>query len=138
VAVIQAAVLFAIGLFLGLGTAGNAGLVILIMLIMAIMYVALGMILGATFSTKAVPFAYMVILLLTIFGGAWMDLDAIGGVFRTAGDIFPFAHALDAARDVMLDGAGLGAVATHLYWILGYTVVIVALAILSFKRRMLE
>lgn len=138
VALIQAAVLFAIGLFLGLGTEGNVALVILILSIMAIMYIAWGMILGATFSTKAVPFAYMVILLLTIFGGAWMDLDAIGGVFRTAGDIFPFAHALDASRAIMIDGAGFGDVATHLYWMLGYTVVTVALAIFSFKRRMLE
>jgi ABC-2 type transport system permease protein len=138
VAIIQAGVLFVIGLFLGLGIEGNAGLVLLIMLIMAIMFIAWGMILGAVFSTKAVPFAYMVILLLTIFGGAWMDLDAIGGVFRTAGDIFPFAHALDASRAIMIDGAGLGSIATHLYWILGYTVVTVALAIFSFRRRMLE
>jgi ABC-2 type transport system permease protein len=138
VALIQAAMLFIIGIFLGLGSEGSITLLILILLIMAIMYIAMGMILGATFSTKAVPFAYMVILLLTIFGGAWMDLDAIGGVFRTAGDIFPFAHALDAMRGIMIDGAGLGDVATHLYWVLAYTLVAVALAIISFRRRMLE
>ncbi len=138
VAIIQAVALFAIGLMLGLEVEGNIGIVILIFLIMAIMYVAMGMALGATFSTKVVPFAYMIVLLLTIFGGAWMDLEAIGGVFRTAGDIFPFAHALDATRAVMIDGAGFGAIATDLYWVIGYTVAAVVLAIVAFRRRMLE
>jgi len=138
VAIIQAAALFAIGVVLGLEINGNLGLVVLILLLMAIMYIALGMVLGSTFSTKIVAFPYMAILLLTIFGGAWMDLEAIGGVFRTAGDVFPFAHALDAARAVMIDGAGLSDIAVDLYWIIGYMLVSVALAVFFFRRRMVE
>ena len=80
----------------------------------------------------------MIILLLAIFGGAWVDIEAIGGVFKTVGDFFPFAHALDAARDVMLDGAGFSDIAADLYWVLGYTVVVVGLAVLAFRHRMLE
>ena len=138
IAIIQAAMLFGVGLFLGLEVNGNFGLVILILLIMAVFYIALGMVFGAVFSTKTVTFPYMAILLLTIFGGAWMDLQTIGGVFQTAGDLFPFAHALDAARSVMIDGAGLSAIASDLYWVIGYTLVAVVLAVFFFKRRMLE
>jgi ABC-2 type transport system permease protein len=138
VAIIQGAVLFGVGLFLGLEIKGNVGLVLLILLIMAVFYIAAGMILGAMFSTKAVTFPYMAILLLTIFGGAWMDLETIGGVFQTAGDVLPFAHALDAARDVMIDDADFGAIVADLYWVIGYTLVAVALAVFFFRRRMLE
>jgi ABC-2 type transport system permease protein len=138
VAAIQAAVIFGIGLLFGLEVVGSIALVILILLLMAILFIALGMITGALFTYKQVPFVYMIILLLAIFGGAWMDIEAIGGVFKTVGDFFPFAHALDAARDVMLDGVGLSDIAGDLYWVLGYTVVAVGLAVLAFRHRMLE
>lgn len=138
VAIVQAIALFAIGGLFGLEINGNVGLVVLILVIMAIQYIAFGMIMGSLFTFKQVPFAYMVILLLTIFGGAWMDLNAIGGVFQTVGDAFPFAHAIYAIRDVMVDGADFGAIAGDLTWVVGYTVVIAGLAVLSFRRRMLE
>lgn len=138
VAAIQAAVIFGIGLLFGLEVVGSIALVVLILLLMAVLFIALGMITGALFTYKQVPFVYMIILLLAIFGGAWVDIEAIGGVFKTVGGFFPFAHALDAARDVMLDGAGLSDIAADLYWVLGYTVVVVGLAVLAFRHRMLE
>ena len=104
----------------------------------SMLLVALGMICGSLLTMAPLPFAYMVVLLLAIFGGAWMDLEAIGGAFQTVGDLFPFAHALDATRDVMIDGAGFGAIASDLYWVLGYTVLVVALALVFFRRKMTE
>ena len=138
VAVIQALVLFAVALAIGLEVNGNLGLVALILAVISIMYIGLGMILGAVFSTKTVSFPYMAILLLTIFGGAWMDLEAIGGGFQTVGDWFPFAHALDALRDVMIDGAGFSAIAVDLWWVVGYTLATIVLAVIIFRRRMVE
>ncbi len=138
VAAIQAVVIFAIGVFFGLEVAGSIVLVILVLLLVAILFIALGMITGALFTYKQVPFVYMVILLLAIFGGAWVDIEAIGGPFKTVGNLFPFAHALDAVRDVMLDGAGFSDIAADLYWVLGYTVVVVGLAVAAFRHRMLE
>ncbi len=138
VAVIQGIVLFGIGVFLGLEVKGNVGLVVLVILLIAVFYIALGMALGSLLPVAPLSGAYAVVLLLTIFGGAWMDLDAIGGVFQTVGNVLPFAHALDASRDVMINGAGLDAVAIDLYWILGYTLATVALALITFRRKMLE
>jgi ABC-2 type transport system permease protein len=138
VAVIQGIALFAIGGLLGMEINGSLMLVFLILFVMAVLFVALGMICGSLLTIRQVPFAYMVILLLAIFGGAWMDLEAIGGAFQTVGDLFPFAHALDAARDVMIDGANFSAIASDLYWVLAYTAVVAGLAVLAFRRRMLE
>jgi len=111
VAIIQSLVLFGVAWILGMESNGSFWIVALILVVIAVMYIGWGMILGATFSTKTVTFPYMAILLLTIFGGAWMDLEAIGGGFATVGDWFPFAHALDAMREVLIDGAGFGAIA---------------------------
>ena len=64
------------------------------------------MIIGATVPCKAVTGPWMIVLLLTIFGGAWVNLADIGGVFESVAQVFPFAHALEAIRAVLLDGQG--------------------------------
>ena len=138
VAIVQGVMLFGIGLFLGLEIEGSVALVFLILLVTAVFYIGLGMIMGALFSPKAIPFVYSAILLLTIFGGAWMDLEAIGGPLQSVGNALPFAHALDATRDIMSNGADFDAIATDFYWVVGYTLVAAVLAVFSFKRRMLE
>ncbi len=138
VAILQGVMLFGIGLFLGLEIEGSVALVFLILLVTAVFYIGLGMIMGALFSPKTIPFVYSAILLLTIFGGAWMDLAAIGGPLQSVGNALPFAHALDATRDIMSNGADFDAIATDFYWVVGYTLVAAVLAVFSFKRRMLE
>ncbi len=138
VALVQAAVLLVVGALLGLEVEGSLALVGVVFFLMAVFYVALGMILGAALTVAQTSGAYAVVLMLTIFGGAWFDLEQIGGVFLTVGDMLPFKHALDATRAVMADGSGFGDIAPDLYWIGGYTVGAVLLAIVMFQRRMLE
>jgi len=138
VAIIQGVVVFGVGAFLGMEVNGSLGLVFLVLFVMAIFYIGLGMILGSLLSVGPLSGAYTAVLLLTIFGGAWFDLGEIGGVFQTVGNALPFAHALDATRAVMADGAGFSAIAKDFYWVLGYALVAFALAVAVFKRRMVE
>jgi ABC-2 type transport system permease protein len=138
VAIVQAAVLLAVGAMLGLDSAGSVLLVAIVFVLMAVFYVALGMVLGAYLTVAQTSGAYAVVLILTIFGGAWFDLEEIGGVFLTIGDVLPFKHALDASRAVMSDGAGVGDIATDLYWIVAYTIGAAGLAVVTFQRRMRE
>jgi ABC-2 type transport system permease protein len=138
VAIIQIVVVFAIGVLLGLEITGNPGLVFLILFVMSIGYIGLGMILGALFTYTQAPIVWIVVMLLTVFGGAWMDLEEIGGVIQSTMNALPFAHALDATRDIIVHGAGFGDIAIDFYWVLGYTLVFFALGILLFRRRMVE
>ena len=138
VAIIQIAVVFAIGGLLGLEITGNVGLVFLILLVMSIGYIGLGMILGSLFTYTQAPIVWVVVMLLTVFGGTWMDLEEMGGVIQSTMNALPFAHALDAARDVMMHGVGFGDIAIDFLWVLGYTFVFFALGIFLFRRRMVE
>ncbi len=138
VAIAQAALLFAVGAVLGLRIDGSVALVALVVVLMAVFFVALGMVFGALLTVAQTSGAYALVLMLTIFGGAWFDLEEIGGVFLTIGDALPFKHALDAMRAVMADGAGFGDISGDLYWIAGYTLAAVAAAVVTFRRRMLE
>ncbi len=138
VALIQIVVVFAIGGLLGLEISGNAGLVFLILFVMSIGYIGLGMILGSLFTEKQVGIVWILVSLLTIFGGAWMDLEDIGGVIQSTMNALPFAHAIDAARDVMMHGVGFSDIAIDFYWVIGYTLVFFALGVFLFRRRMVE
>ena len=138
VAIIQIAVVFGIGRLLGLEISGNVSLVFLILFVMSIGYIGLGMILGSLFTYTQAPIVWIVVMLLTVFGGAWMDLEEIGGGIQSTMNVLPFAHALDATRDVMIHGVGFGGIAIDLYWVLGYTLVFFALGVFLFRRRMVE
>ena len=138
VAIIQIVVVFAIGGLLGLEISGNLGLVFLILLVMSIGYIGLGMILGSLFSYTQAPIVWIVVMLLTVFGGAWMDLEEIGGGIQSTMNALPFAHALDASRDVMVYGAGFADIAIDFLWVIVYTIIFLALGIFLFRRRMVE
>ena len=138
VAIAQIVVVFAVGALLGLEISGNAGLVFLVLFVMSIGYIGLGMILGSVFTYTQAPIVWVVVMLLTVFGGAWMDLEEIGGGLQSTMNALPFAHALDAARDVMVHGVGFGDIAADFYWVLGYTLAFFALGVFLFRRRMVE
>ena len=137
-AVVQAVVLFAVGAVLGLRIDGSVMWVAVVVVLMAVFFVALGMVCGAVLTVAQTSGAYALVLLLTIFGGAWFDLEEIGGVFLTIGNALPFKHALDAMRAVMADGAGFGDISGDLAWVGGYTVAAMIAAVVTFRRRMVE
>ena len=74
--------------------------------------------------------------LLTVFGGAWFSLEVMGTGFQSVMNLLPFAHAIDAARNIMLNGEGFTTIATDFYWVLGYTVAFFGLGVFLFRRRM--
>ncbi|MFC1900781.1 ABC transporter permease [Chloroflexota bacterium] len=138
IAIIQIIIVFAVAAILGLEINGNLVIVFLVLFIISIGYIGLGMVAGSLLTYKQVPGFYTAVLLLTIFSGAWFDLEVFGSVFSSIMNIFPFAHALAATRDVMAQGAGFGDIAVDFYWVLGYTLVFFALGVFLFKRRMVE
>ncbi|MBN2186659.1 MAG: ABC transporter permease [Dehalococcoidia bacterium] len=138
VIILQMALCFGIGALLGLEMLGNAGLIFLVLLVMGICCVELGMILGLLFTVNQVSgVGSAIITFVALLGGIWIDLEAIGGVFYDVGNALPFAHAIDAARDVII-GADFSSIATDFYWVLGYTLLFFTLGIFLFRRRMVE
>jgi ABC-2 type transport system permease protein len=141
VVVLQIAVCFGIGALLGLEMPGDAAhvlLVFVILLVMGIASVELGMVLGLLFNVNQVSVVGSVIIaLVALLGGIWIELEAIGGVFYEIGNALPFAHAIDGARDAML-GMSFTGVATDLYWVLGYALLFFALGSALFRWRMVE
>ena len=69
-----------------------------------------------------------------LLSGTWFSLELIGGTFQSVCNLLPFAHAVDAVKAAL--AGDLAAVLPHLIWVLGYALVLTALAVWIFHRRM--
>lgn len=135
-ALLQILACFAVGIILGATySLLNVVLALVVIFPMALVCVGIGMILGSLLSEGQIAgIGSMLITAIGIFGGIWMELKMIGGIFEGVGYVLPFAHAIDAARSV-LAGSGLGNVVTNLYWVYGYAVILFVVGVLSFRCR---
>jgi len=133
VALLQIAVCSIIGLLFGMTLHWSALLALVVLIPMSVTCVGLGMVIGSLCTENQVAgIGSVVIVAGSLFSGAWMDLNMVGGVLKMMGNILPFAHAVDATRAI-LKGSSFDAFAYSLYWVLGYTVCVFALGVFSFR-----
>jgi len=134
IALMQIIICYTVAVFLGITLDLGILLLSLIVLIpIALACIGIGMILGSLLTENQVAGAgSLVIIASSLFGGAWMDLNMIGGVFKNIGYALPFAHAIDATRAIY-KGARLSGIVDNMYWIIGYTILFLILGIASFK-----
>jgi ABC-2 type transport system permease protein len=133
IAFLQIAVCFTVGILFGITLNFNVLVSLVVLIPMAFACIGIGMVIGSLCTENQVAgIGSMVIVVASLFGGAWMDLKMVGGVFNAVGYILPFAHAIDATRAI-LKGTDFGVIASNLYWVIGYTICFFALGILSFR-----
>ncbi|MCF8357171.1 MAG: ABC transporter permease [Prolixibacteraceae bacterium] len=96
--------------------------------------ICMGVTLGALLSVNQVSaVGSLLITVISLFSGAWMDLHMVGGLFETIGYALPFAHAIDAAK-ILLRGGETTGIMKNLFPVIAYTVVFFFTAILSFRK----
>lgn len=66
--------------------------------------------------------------------GIWFDVSMLGSAFERIANILPFVHAVELERSVL--AGDISAALPHLPWVLGYGVVVTALAVYAFLRQM--
>lgn len=135
IAFLQIAVCFAMGMLFGITLNFSVLVSLLVLIPMAVTCIGIGMVIGSLCTENQVAgIGSMVIIAGSLFGGAWMDLKMIGGVFKEVGYILPFAHAIDASRAI-LKGYDFGDIVLDLLWVLGYAVVFFVLGVFCFQWR---
>jgi ABC-2 type transport system permease protein len=106
---------------------------LMVLIPIAFACIGVGMILGSLLTENQVAGAgSFVIIISSLFGGAWMDLNVVGGVFKNIGYALPFAHAIDATRAIYT-GAALTGIASNIYWVVGYAILFLIAGIFSFS-----
>jgi len=135
-AIIQVILCLGVATLMGMEIHGSLGLAFGILFLAAICFIGIGMALGTSPIGQIVSILLMI--LLPVFCGCWIDVASTPPFFQAIAYALPFTHAADAARAILAQGAGFGAVATHLYWVIGWTVACFALGTVLFRRVMLR
>ena len=138
IAAAQTAVCYIAAVFLGLKVTWNILLSVLFILPVSLLFIGLGLLFGSILNDKQVGGVCGALLtnLSAWLSGIWFDLDLVGGAFQKAAYALPFVHAVELERAVL--NGNFEAVWPHLAWVLGYTVIVIAAAVLLFLRQMKE
>lgn len=136
IAVIQSVICYIAAIVIGLDISVGILYAILFMIPISILYIALGLLCGSVFNDKQVGGICGALLtnLSAWMSGVWFDLELVGGVFKKISYALPFVHAVEMERAVL--AGNFGGIFPHLLWVIGYTFVLLVLAVCLFLRQM--
>ena len=136
IAVAQSIVCYVAAICLGLDVTVHILVAIVGVIPISVLYIALGLLCGSLLTDKQVGGICGALLtnLSAWLSGVWFDLELVGGTFKKIAYVLPFVHAVDMERALL--GGDFAGVFPHLWWVLGYAVALLALAVLAFLRQM--
>lgn len=136
IAVAQCIICYIAAVVLGLEVTVNILYAVVFIIPVSLLYIALGLLCGSVFTDKQVGGICGALLtnLSAWLSGIWFDLDLVGGAFRKIAYALPFVHAVDLERAVL--AGNYADIFPHLWWVAGYAVVMLVLAVLLFLRQM--
>lgn len=102
----------------------------------ALLYIGMGLLCGSVLNDKQVGGICGALLtnVSAWLSGIWFDLDLVGGAFKSVAYALPFVHAVEMERAII--AGNFENVWVHLLWVLGYAVILIAIAIFLFLRQM--
>jgi ABC-2 type transport system permease protein len=140
VALVQAAVVLCFALYaLHVHNAGSVVLIFVIELLMVLTAVNLGIFLSSFARTEfqAVQFIPLVILPQVLLSGVVVPVSSEPQWMQALSNLLPLTYAVDALRDIMIKGAGLGSpsVVVDALVVLGFAAALVVAAGATLRRR---
>ena len=136
IAAVQSAVCYTAALFMGLRLSAAVIYAVLFIIPVSLFYIALGLLCGSVLSVKQAGGICGALLtnLSAWLSGVWFDLDLVGKAFKRIAYLLPFVHATELERAVT--AGEYSHILPHFIWVLGYTAVTAAAAVLLFLRQM--
>ena len=132
----QCVICYMAAIALGLDITVNILFAVVLIIPISILYIGLGVLCGSILNDKQVGGVCGALLtnLSAWLSGIWFNLDLVGGAFKNVAYLLPFVHAVELERAVII--GNWSAVLPHLWWVLGYAMVILTFAVLLFLRQM--
>ena len=136
IALTEGVATYLLAVILGLDVTVNILLSILFLTPIALLYIALGLLCGSVFNDKQVGGICGALLtnLSAWLSGIWFDLELVGGAFQKIAYALPFVHSVEMQRAII--AGNYSGIFPHLWWVLGYALVILTAAVLLFLRQM--
>ena len=136
IALAQSAVCYLVAVPLGLPVSGRILVAIVSQLPMAVFYISLGLLCGSVCNVKQVGGICGALLtnLSAWLSGVWFDLELVGDTFGKIANLFPFVHAVDLERAVIL--GNYHQALPRVYPVAGFALVTLLAAVLLFLHQM--
>jgi ABC-type multidrug transport system permease subunit len=121
--------------FLGTQMDGSYLTLLTVLVIGAISLISMGLMISARVASEELAggFLNMVTWPMMLLSGVWFSLESASAWVRQLSNIFPLTHVLDAARAVMIDGAGLIQIAPQLTTLILMSAVFLSFGALVFR-----
>lgn len=134
--IVQCSICYILAIALGLNVTINILWAIVFILPISILYIALGLLFGSILNDKQVGGICGALLtnLSAWLSGTWFNLDLVGGAFKKAAYLLPFVHAVEMEQAVL--SGDFKSLFPHIWWVIGYAVFAMTLAIVLFLRQM--
>jgi len=126
-----------IGAIIHFRSAGSLALLLLLSVLGALSMIALGLTIAARFSSEELVGGLLNLLTwpMMLLSGIWFSLEGSPTWVQWIAHVFPLTHLLDAARAIMLDGAGVLQIAPHLAYLAATALVFLSFGAWSFRWR---
>lgn len=136
IALVEGVVCYIFAIILGLKISINILLSLVFIIPVALLYIGLGLLCGSVFNDKQVGGICGALLtnLSAWLSGIWFDLELVGGAFKKIAYMLPFVHSVELQRAVI--AGRFSDIFPHLWWVLGYAVIILVAAVLLFLKQM--
>ncbi len=127
----------AVGAMIHFRNAGSVALLLLLTVLGALSMIALGLTVAARFASEELVNGLLNLLTwpMMLLSGVWFSLAGSPKWVQWMADALPLTQLLHAAREVMLYGAGLDAIAPNLIYLGAVTLVFLGFGAWSFKWR---
>ena len=124
IAVAQCIICYLAALALGLTVTVGILYAVIGILPVSLLFIALGLLCGSVLNDKQVGGICGALLtnLSAWLSGIWFDLELVGGAFKKIAYLLPFVHAVEMERSLL--AGDLLAALPHLWWVLGYALVL--------------
>jgi ABC-type multidrug transport system permease subunit len=126
-----------IGAIIHFHNAGSIALLLLIAVVGSLSMIALGLTIAARFASEEVVNGLLNLLTwpMMLLSGIWFSIEGSPRWVQWVADLFPLTQVIDAARAVMLDGAGIQKITPNLIYLAVTTLVFLAFGAWSFRWR---
>lgn len=138
ISVLQSVICYIAALILGLKPTVGIIWALLFLLPAALLYIAIGLLCGSLLTDKQVGGICGALLtnLTAWLSGVWFDVSLMGKVFKKIADALPFIHAVELERAAL--AGDISAAVHELPIVLGYAVILSAVGIAVFTKKMKE
>jgi ABC-2 type transport system permease protein len=138
IAIAQIIIFMVAARLLGMDIVGNFWLAFLIFFLTGLCSIGVGMVVASLSKSEnqAEPLCWLISMPLAILSGCWFSIEMMPQYLRGFAYAFPYAHAIDASRGILVRGVGLEAVSSDFLFLIGWAVVVFAIGIILFRRSM--